>query len=64
VRGLVIALVALGLSACAEAGPQGGVANYDSLRAAAKTCEDQGGRLVLRDQGDPQNISDYGCKRK
>jgi hypothetical protein len=63
-RGFLVLLGALALSACAEAGPQGGVANYDSLRAAAKTCEAQGGRLVLQDQGDSQNISDYACKRK
>ncbi|MDE2487212.1 MAG: hypothetical protein KGO51_07425 [Alphaproteobacteria bacterium] len=63
-RVALIVLGALALTACAEAGPQGGVADYDSLRLAAKQCEAQGGTLVLQKGGDPENISDYACKRK
>ena len=63
-RTLAIVLGALALTACAEAGPAGGIANYDSLRDAAKACEARGGTLVLQDGGDPQNITDYACKRK
>jgi putative hemolysin len=66
-RSILIVMGALALTACADADgpqPQGGIANYDSLRAAAKACEAQGGTLELSKGGDPENISDYACKRK
>ncbi len=59
----VIALIAaLGLSACADMAPDGGVANYDTLKAAQQTCAARGGQLVLKDQGNAREIDAYTCK--
>jgi hypothetical protein len=63
-RSLAAILIAcLALAACVG-GPEGGVANYDALRQASTACTAKGGKLVLKDQGDPQYIGDYGCERK
>jgi hypothetical protein len=59
-----LALVALGLAACAET--QGanvaGTADYDTLKRASAACEAKGGKFVLKDGGDTQYIQDYVCK--
>lgn len=57
------AMLALACAGCAG-GPSGGVASYDALKAARERCVANGGELVLRDQGNPQVISQYTCKRK
>ena len=63
-RALAALLIAsLALAGCVG-GPEGGVANYDALRLATTACAAKGGKLVLKDQGDPQYIGDYGCERK
>jgi hypothetical protein len=59
-----ILIACLGLTACAEGGPTGGVANYDALRSATTTCTAKGGKLVLQKNGDPEYIGDYACERK
>ena len=60
----ILIACALGLSACADGGgPDGGVANYDALKAAHDKCTTQGGKLVLRDQGNARDIQAYACKR-
>ena len=56
-------ILALGLAACAGAGPDGGVANYDALRAATQACAAKGGKLVLKDQGNARDIDAFVCKR-
>jgi hypothetical protein len=57
-------ILALGLAACeGGAGPDGGVANYDALRTAHQACAAQGGKLVLKDEGNARDISAYACKR-
>ena len=55
-------ILALGLAACAGAGPDGGVANYDALRAASQACAAKGGKLVLKDQGNARDIDAFVCK--
>jgi hypothetical protein len=59
----VAALALLGLAACETTEPDGGAANYDALKRAQADCATQGGKLVLKDQGDPQRIDAYTCKR-
>jgi hypothetical protein len=55
---------ALCLSGCADGGgPDGGVANYDALKSAHDKCSAQGGKLVLKDQGNARDIQAYACKR-
>ena len=63
-RAALAMIAVLGLGACAsDAGPDGGVANYDALKSAHDKCATQGGKLVLRDQGNARDISAYACKR-
>jgi len=61
---IALALAGAGLAACESPSNVGGVADYDALRKATQECEAGGGRLVLKDGGDPQYIQDYACKRK
>jgi hypothetical protein len=64
---LLILIAALGLSACASGagfGRSGGVATYDDLKAAQKTCADKGGSLKLQKNGDVQFLGDYACEKK
>ena len=56
-------ILALGLGACETAANAGGAADYDALKRAQEDCAAQGGKLVLMDQGDPQRITAYVCKR-
>lgn len=61
------AILGLGLlvSACVSGpSPMDDVANYDALRSARAACAAKGGELRLRDQGDPERISSFACKRK
>ena len=62
---LALAMIAvLGLGACAsDSGPDGGVASYDALKTAHDKCATQGGKLVLKDQGNARDIQAYACKR-
>jgi hypothetical protein len=53
----------LGLTACETPENAGGTADYDALKRAQADCAAQGGTLVLKDQGDPQRITAYVCKR-
>ena len=62
-RILANVLLALGCAAC-MGGPAGGVASYDALKTARDQCVAGGGELVLREQGNPQVITHYTCKRK
>jgi hypothetical protein len=64
-RALAI-LLALSLSGCAGAIDtmrDGGVANYDSIKAASEACAAKGGQLRLKRNGDPQYLEDYACER-
>ena len=63
-RLLILASLAAGLTACGAAvgGPEGGVANYDSLKQAQAACAAKGGHLVLQSGGDPEFIGDYACE--
>ena len=61
---IVIAAAALGLCACAESGPAGGVATYDALKQATDACAAKGGKLVLSPGGDSTDIGNYACQRK
>jgi hypothetical protein len=56
-------ILALGLAACETANTEAGTADYDALKRATEDCRAQGGSLVLKDQGDPQRIDAYVCKR-
>jgi hypothetical protein len=56
-------VLALGLAACETTANDGGTADYDALKRATESCTAQGGKLVLKDQGDPQSIQAYVCKR-
>ena len=60
---LAIALAALA-AACASPTPEGGIANYDALRQAHGDCAAKGGTLVLKKNGDPEELQDYACERK
>ena len=58
----------LALSACADmggvgAGRNGGIATYDDLKDAQKTCAAKGGALKLKRNGDPQYLEDYACEK-
>jgi len=44
--------------------PMDDVANYDALKSAKDACAARGGVLALRDQGNPERISSFVCKRK
>ena len=59
----LISALALGLAACETASTLTGSADYDSLSRATAECTAQGGKLVLKDQGDAQHIQDYACKK-
>ncbi|HEX3367125.1 hypothetical protein [Phenylobacterium sp.] len=59
----ILAVLTLGLAACETAEPNGGAADYDALKRAQADCAAQGGKLVLKDQGDAQRIDAYTCKR-
>ena len=56
-------ILALGLGACETTENAGGAADYDALKRATEDCTAQGGKLVLKDQGDPQRMQAYVCKR-
>jgi hypothetical protein len=63
---LTIALMsalALGLAACETGSTLTGSADYDSLSRATADCTAQGGKLVLKDQGNAEHIQDYACKK-
>jgi hypothetical protein len=58
-------LAGLLLSACVDGpSPAEDVANYDALKSAKESCAAKGGELQLRDQGNPERISSFVCKRK
>jgi hypothetical protein len=59
----VAAVLLLGLAACETPVNDGGTADYDALKRAQAECAAQGGKLVLKDQGDNQRIDAYTCKR-
>jgi hypothetical protein len=59
----VAAVLLLGLAACETPVNAGGAADYDALKRAQADCAAQGGKLVLKDQGDNQRIDAYTCKR-
>jgi hypothetical protein len=63
-RTLLAITLALSCAACAAGDRDGGVMTYDSLSEAAKACAAKDGRLVLSPGGDPQQMSNYACKRK
>ena len=56
-------LMLFGLTACESGVNAGGTADYDALKRAQADCAAQGGKLVLKDQGDAQRIDAYTCKR-
>jgi hypothetical protein len=56
-------VLALGLAACETASTDAGTADYDALKRATADCTAQGGKLVLKEEGDPQRIDAYVCKR-
>jgi hypothetical protein len=60
---LIISL-GLGLQACAAAGRDGGVATYDSLRAAQAECAAKGGTLRPKTEGNFRSIDGYACEVK
>ena len=60
---LLVSALTLGLAACETASTLTGTADYDSLSRATADCSAQGGKLVLKDQGDAQRIQDYACKK-
>ena len=61
-----IVSLALGLCACAgglDTMRDGGVATYDSIKAARDTCAAKGGQLRLKRNGNAQYLEDYACER-
>ncbi|HZZ67626.1 MAG TPA: hypothetical protein VFE18_05590 [Phenylobacterium sp.] len=59
----IVALLMLGLAACETTGNNvSGTADYDSLSRATATCKAEGGKLVLKPDGDPQRLQAYECK--
>jgi hypothetical protein len=58
----LLLLMALSLSACVSATPEGGAASYDSLKQAQDKCALKGGSLALQKGGDPHVLDDYSCK--
>jgi hypothetical protein len=60
---LVAAGLMLALGACETASTLTGAADYDSLSRATSACTAQGGKLVLKDAGDPQRIQDWVCRK-
>jgi len=56
-------VLTLGLAACETASTDAGTADYDALKRATADCTAQGGKLVLKEEGDPQRIDAYVCKR-
>ena len=63
-RAALLALLALGLTACETASNAGGVADYDALRQAQQACAARGGTFKLKPGGDAEYIQDYACERK
>jgi hypothetical protein len=59
----LVSALALGLAACETGSTLTGAADYDSLSRATKDCTAQGGKLVLKDQGNAEHIQDYACKK-
>jgi hypothetical protein len=59
----LVSAFALGLCACETASTLTGSADYDSLSRATADCTAQGGKLVLKDQGNAEHIQDYACKK-
>ena len=65
-RMAVVALT-MTLAACAsglDTMRDGGVATYDSIKAATEACAAKGGQLRLKRNGNPQYLDDYACERK
>ena len=59
----MMTVLALSLAACETGGANvAGTADYDSLSRATADCTAKGGKLVLKELGDPQYIQDYVCK--
>ena len=58
-----ILALALGLAACETSSTLTGTADYDSLSRATAACTAEGGKLVLKDEGNAQMIQDYVCKK-
>jgi hypothetical protein len=63
-RPLLVILIAALAAACASPSPEGGIANYDALKQAHADCAAKGGTLVLKKDGDPEDLQDYACERK
>ncbi|HEX3887258.1 MAG TPA: hypothetical protein VHW05_07145 [Phenylobacterium sp.] len=62
-KALIIVAAAIALSACAEGGPQGGVANYDALKQASDACRAKGGHLELQRDSAPEDLANYSCEK-
>jgi putative hemolysin len=60
---LALMILSLALAACETPSTEAGSADYDALRRASADCAAEGGKLVLKDQGDPERINAYVCKR-
>ena len=63
-----VILIAAALSACSSMGGAGpghssGIATYDDLKDATKTCAAKGGHLKLQKNGDAQYLEDYACEK-
>jgi hypothetical protein len=63
-RAALLAMLALGLTACESASNAGGVADYDALRQAQQACAAQGGTFKLKPGGDAEYIQDYACEKR
>ena len=59
----IAAILLLGLAGCATE-REGGIANYDGLKAAQEKCAAAGGTLMLKSGGNSQWLEDYSCKGK
>ena len=60
---LLVSVLTLGLAACETGSTLTGTADYDSLSRATAACTAQGGKLVLKPDGNAQMIQDYVCKK-
>ena len=57
-------LMLFGLTACESGVNAGGTADYDALKRAQADCAAQGGKLVLKDQGDALASSTWSAPRR
>ncbi|MDB5466793.1 MAG: hypothetical protein JWQ46_1555 [Phenylobacterium sp.] len=64
IRPALILALALGASACASGGRDGGYASYDALRATQQACAAKGMTMRLKTEGNAQSIDGYACERK